>query len=282
MLAGLRAGLAPGGELVLESTPNGAEGCFYEQWRRAEEIGLVRHFFPWWMEERYRAAAVDGGFADRGGAGADDETWARAGGGPGGRLGRALDLEQIGFRRSIRAGLQGLARQEFVEDAETCFLMSGESYFELEAIERRMKTALDPVGRRQNGRLQVWLEPQPGRWYVVAVDPAGGGAGGGDRSAIQVIDLETGLQCAEFAGHVGGMELMELAREIAWDYETAWLVVERNNHGGEQLSPAGAEGVQPGVLRVGWAAGDFDDDVEPAGDAGADGAGAGGDAGDLS
>jgi hypothetical protein len=50
-----------------------------------------------------------------------------------------------------------------------------------------------------------------------------------------VLDLETGMQCAEFAGHVGGLELMELSRQIAWDYGTAWLVVERNNHGSEQL-----------------------------------------------
>jgi len=228
VLAGLRAGLAPEGELVLESTPNGAEGCFYQQWRRAGEIGpertgLVRHFFPWWMEERYRAAPVEEASLT------EEERELMA------RPGVSLDLAQIAYRRSLRAGLQGLARQEYVEDAESCFLVSGESYFELEAIEKRMKTAPDPVGRRQNGRFQVWLEPQPGRWYVVAVDPAGGGADG-DRSAVQVIDLETGMQCAEFAGHVGGLELMALAREIAWDYETAWLVVERNNHGGEQLS----------------------------------------------
>ena len=33
-LAGLRAALAPDGELVLESTPNGAYGAFYEEWCR--------------------------------------------------------------------------------------------------------------------------------------------------------------------------------------------------------------------------------------------------------
>jgi len=32
ILAGLRAALVPGGEIVLESTPNGACGCFYEKW----------------------------------------------------------------------------------------------------------------------------------------------------------------------------------------------------------------------------------------------------------
>ena len=38
-LAGLRAALAPGGEMVMESTPNGAYGCFYEEWGRASSSG---------------------------------------------------------------------------------------------------------------------------------------------------------------------------------------------------------------------------------------------------
>ncbi len=45
-LASLRAAVAPGGEIVLESTPNGAGGCFYDEWRRAAETGYTRHFFP--------------------------------------------------------------------------------------------------------------------------------------------------------------------------------------------------------------------------------------------
>src|SRR6185312_13309730 len=64
-LAGLRAALAPGGELVMESTPNGAYGCFYEEWGRAtDEPGklagqqVVRHFFPWWMESAYVSVPV--------------------------------------------------------------------------------------------------------------------------------------------------------------------------------------------------------------------------------
>jgi hypothetical protein len=91
---------------------------------------------------------------------------------------------------------------------------------------------------------------------VVAVDPAGGGSEG-DFSAIEVIDRETGMQCAEFAGHVGGYELMEKAQQIAWDYNTAWIAVERNNHGAEQLGLLAAFGYrevfrgadgQPGYL----------------------------------
>jgi len=46
VLQGLKAALAPGGELVLESTPQGAQGCFWEEWQRASETNTVRHFFP--------------------------------------------------------------------------------------------------------------------------------------------------------------------------------------------------------------------------------------------
>jgi hypothetical protein len=221
VLAGLRAGLAPGGEMVLESTPNGAYGCFYEQWRGADELGLVRHFFPWWMEEGYRGVAVEEGSLT------EEERELRT------RPGVELSLEQIGYRRGLRAGLPGLAKQEYVEDAERCFLVSGESYFELHAVELRLATVREPMRKRVghlHAWLDVWFDAQPQRWYVVAVDPAAGGSEG-DYSAIQVIDLQTGLQCAEFAGHVGGLELMEIAREIGWDYNGAWLVVERNNHG---------------------------------------------------
>src|SRR5208337_1768488 len=54
-LASLRAAVVPGGEIVLESTANGAWGQFYEEWMRAEETGYTKHFFPWWYEESYVA-----------------------------------------------------------------------------------------------------------------------------------------------------------------------------------------------------------------------------------
>ena len=60
-LASLRAAVPVEGEIVLESTPNGAGGVFYEEWQRAEETGYTRHFFPWWWDEGNREAAEDGG-----------------------------------------------------------------------------------------------------------------------------------------------------------------------------------------------------------------------------
>ncbi len=220
ILAGLRAALAPGAEVILESTPEGVGGCFHEEWRKAGETGTVQHFFPWWWEEGYRGAPAEGGLTDE-----ERELMSREG----------LDLEQIGFRRQVRANFRGMARQEYAEDAETCFLLSGDSVFELEAIEARLGGAPPAGEQRRNGELEVWLPPLEGKEYLVAVDPAGGGCDG-DYSAAEVMELETGLQCAEFAGHVGGLELAELVTGLAREYNGATLVVERNNHGSGVLA----------------------------------------------
>jgi hypothetical protein len=220
-LAGLRAAMAPGAELILESTPDGVGGCFHEEWQKARETGMVRHFFPWWMERHYRAeAALAATLTDE-----ERELMERQG----------LDPEQIGFRRQIRADFRGLARQEYAEDVESCFLASGDSVFELSAIEARLATLPKPIETRRNGELEVWLPPLKGKEYLVAVDPAGGGSEG-DYSAAQVLEMETGLQCAEFAGHVGGLELARLVTALANEYNQAWLVVERNNHGSGVLA----------------------------------------------
>jgi hypothetical protein len=240
ILAGLRAALAPGGEVILESTPDGIGGCFHEEWQKAAETGMVRHFFPWWMEARYRAAAADAGSLNE----EELELIARHG----------LDMRQIGFRRQIRAGFRGLARQEYAEDAENCFRASGDSVFELTAVEERLMAVPPPAELRRNGELQVWLPALRGKEYVVAVDPAGGGSEG-DYSAAEVLDLETGMQCAEFVGHAGGLELAQTIVALASEYNRAWLVVERNNHGSGVLALAETVCQYPRIYRHGGQAG---------------------------
>lgn len=222
-LAGLRAALAPNSEVILESTPDGVGGCFYEEWQRADETGTVQHFFPWWLESRYRGLAV----AQTSLSAEERELMAR----------RHLDLAQIGYRRQLRAGFRGLAAQEFAEDSESCFRASGESVFEIEPIEARMLNVRAATQTRWNGSLEIWLPPLKGKTYIVAVDPAGGGVDG-DYSAAQIIDLESGAQCAEFAAHVGGSELARAVTGFAEEYNRACLVIERNNHGAAVLCAA--------------------------------------------
>ena len=218
-LAGLRAALAPGGEMVIESTPNGAYGCFYEEWSRAEESGMVRHFLPWWWEKAYVAEEVcdlkddERALMDRHG----------------------LTAAQIGFRRGLEARYRGLRAQEFAEDAESCFRATGECCFEVEAIEERLGRVGEARERRRGGALLIWLPPVPGKEYLVAVDTAGGGAGG-DFAAVQVIEMQTGLQCAELRERVGALELARVSAALAREYGGAVIAVERNNHGAGVLA----------------------------------------------
>ena len=218
-LAGLRAALAPGGEICLESTAGGAYGCFYEEWERAQETGLVRHFFPWWMEPGYVGQAC---FDLR-----EDEA----------RLAReqGLTAEQIGFRRGLEKSYRGLRAQEFAEDAVSCFKASGDCCFETEGIERRMAQLPRPLESRRGGALLVWLPALAGKEYVVAVDTSGGGPEG-DFGAAQVIELASGMQCAELRERLTPLELARVAAALGREYGGAMIAVERNNHGAAVLA----------------------------------------------
>ena len=226
-LAGLRAALAPGGELVMESTPNGAYGCFYQEWGRAGlgESGVVQHFFPWWMEDAYVAAAATD-FTE------EEQTLV---------LAHNLSPEQIGFRRELESSYHGLRSQEFAEDAETCFKATGDCCFEVPAIESRLTQVRPPTEMRRKGALQIWLPPVSDKEYLVAVDTAGGGPDG-DFAAVQVIERESGIQCAELQQRLRALDLAAVSAELAREYKGAMIAVERNNHGSGVL--AYLDGVQ--------------------------------------
>jgi hypothetical protein len=225
-LAGLRAALTPDGEMVLESTPYGAYGAFYEEWGAGVGVdggdgGLVRHFLPWWMEAAYVGQRVDVGAMTE----AERLLVERHG----------LSGEQIGYRRSLERSYGGLRVQEFAEDAETCFRASGACFFDVEAIDLRLSEVVAPFETRRGGALQVWYRAAAGREYVVAVDSAGGGEDG-DFAAVQVVDRETGLQCAELQERLRPAALAKAAVELAKEYGGAVIAVERNNHGAAVLA----------------------------------------------
>lgn len=220
-LASLRAAVAPGAEIILESTPAGASGAFYREWQEADTTGYVRHFFPWWYEPRYRIEGCEIELTDE-----EAELASRHG------LGR----EQIAFRRSIQKQFGKRAREEFAEDAASCFLASGDTFFNLDGIDARLKSLPKPLEVRDGRRLEIYWPVQPRdakgrtREYIVAVDPAGGGSEG-DYAAIQVVDREAGWQCAEWYGKATPREIAMTAAALSNEYNQALLVVERNNHG---------------------------------------------------
>ena len=115
------AGAMQGGraDVILESTPNGAQGYFYERCNealRGDGIWTL-HFYSWWWDDDYRIPLDEGETIQR----TDEET----------KLAQAhgLDDEQIKWRRYKQDELKGFFIQEYPEDPLTCFLTSGNSYF---------------------------------------------------------------------------------------------------------------------------------------------------------
>ncbi|HZZ39457.1 MAG TPA: terminase [Acidobacteriaceae bacterium] len=227
-LYGLLATLSPAGELAMESTPMGSSGCFWQQWQDAEATGTARHFFPWWLEDAYTSPPVpDSSLSETERRLVEDHS---------------LSLGQIGYRRQIHANFRGLAQQEYAEDPESCFLASGSCYFHAPGIDARLREL--PELTATTGELHTWLVPQPGVDYLVAVDPAGGGIDG-DFAVAQVIEMKSGVQCAELRVQRTPTDLVPQVENLARDYNDALLVVERNNHGAGVLALLASHGYQP-------------------------------------
>jgi hypothetical protein len=217
-LASLRAAVAPAGEIVLESTPDGASGCFYQEWQSAPETGYVRHFFPWWWEESYVRDGKGIEFTREEEELADQHD---------------LSAGQIAFRREIKANFRKLAQQEFAEDAERCFLASGDCVFEVEKIDERLKRVED--WDRPEGEYTQFLPSRAGRTYIIGVDPAGGGSAG-DHCCAEVIERSSGMQCAELHGRWTPHEFAHKLAELGRTYNQAVLAVETPGPGGEVMA----------------------------------------------
>ena len=123
IIAGAMQGGSP--DVILESTPNGAQGYFYEKCMealRGDGIWTL-HFYPWWWDADYRIPLDEG---ERITPDIEEslllENVKRD-------SGIELQPEQLKWRRLKKMELGRLFTQEYPEDVVTCFLTSGNSYF---------------------------------------------------------------------------------------------------------------------------------------------------------
>jgi len=115
------AGAMQGGnpDIILESTPNGAQGYFYGLCMEALDGDSIwkLHFYPWWWDDFYRISLSDGEQLEYS---SDEAKLVEQ---------HHLDPEQIKWRRQKQKELKGLFIQEYPEDPISCFITSGRSYF---------------------------------------------------------------------------------------------------------------------------------------------------------
>jgi len=118
IVAGAMQGGSP--DVILESTPNGAQGYFYERSMEALRGSSVwrLHFYPWWWDDAYRISLLQGEQLQY-----TDEERELA------RVHPELQPEQFKWRRQKQRELGRLYPQEYPEDPVSCFLTSGNSYF---------------------------------------------------------------------------------------------------------------------------------------------------------
>ena len=199
----------------------GAGGTFYDEWQRAPQTGYTRHFYPWWWDPAYRRPVKIAAFTDE-----EMELMKTHG----------LDTEQDRVSPRGAAELSQSCVQEFAEDAESCFVASGDCVFDIDIIERRLKQLMPTLDEADHGQLLTFFPPIPAvngaapKQYVIGVDPAGGGTDG-DYSCAQVIEVSSGMQIAELHGHFAPQELAARVMVLAQKYNDALVAVERNNHG---------------------------------------------------
>lgn len=121
-------------------------------------------------------------------------------------------------------------RQEILQD----FVVMGNSVFSASTIKRMISYAKNPIaegdlGSRYYKGLWYWAKPIKGHRYGIGMDVAKGTAD--DSTAIQVWDLETDEQVAEYLGRCSTKEAGKLVNDLGLYYNTAYIVVECNSIG---------------------------------------------------
>ena len=232
----------PGTTVIIESTANGYED-FHQRWLDAE-AGLSEFtplFFAWFEMPDYRMKVLGNEMDDLDEA---EKNLIELYG---------VDLEQLKWRRWCIANNCGGDIRKFEQEYPHCpsaaFLSTGECIFDKASINNRLARHGVPLRtgsftysiqydennytltRRELSDaaapwVKIYAEPIPSRKYVIGGDTAGEGS---DYYAAQVLDAETGQQCAVF--HAQKVHDDIYAQQIVclgYMYNNALIAVEVN------------------------------------------------------
>lgn len=233
----------PDAEVVFESTANGAAGYFFDHYQDAKTgKNSFKATFFCWLEQAEYAIALEPGETispetER------ERAVIRAGG----------TLEQLKwYRRKVADKKdQDLVDQEYPLDEATCWITGGRLFFDKERVKELRSLCSAPFESRDVGRgkLRIFKPAQPGRRYVLPVDPSEGV--GGDPAGVPILDRGTGTHVATLHGQFEPWELAKYVAELGRGFfvdpsgqrateikrcyrdpqDEALVVVERNNHG---------------------------------------------------
>lgn len=188
----------PEGTVDMYGTPNGQENDFYDAYQLAKEGKSVftPHIYTWFMHKEYviflndprmkfipetskpefKLSLRENEMVDNFGLTFDQIRWRRW---------------KIKQKESLRRSGEMILKfqQEFAEDDVSCFIAIGNTYYEDTYIERLAKSCY-PAPTINTDGLNIWYPPEPGRNYIVTIDP------GQERITLSAI----GVMCFDIDG----------------------------------------------------------------------------------
>ncbi len=213
------------GQVTVETTANGMENFFYEEWIDDESI-YEKLFFPWFFHHEYRIGKGPGEAVILSQEERDFKKKTA-------KLYPALkiDDEQIKYRRFKQKELKASFIQEYPEDDATCFINSGRTVVD-QVLFKRLISEAKPVLREEDG-VQFFAERESKKDYIVYADPAQGV--GRDWSVGGVLCVQDMEEVAFFRGQLNPFLFAKKLKQIC-DFFTSGarmplLGVECNNHG---------------------------------------------------
>lgn len=211
-----------GTEIVIESTPNGGAGAFFDRYKAAVagQSGYTAHFYPWYEQQEYSTAIEPGEYVAPAQTPREIELVGKYGVSP---------SQLKWYRQKVSEKKQDLVDQEYPTDEERCWLIAGRTFFDKTKTSELHGATLEPIAIEQAGAFRVWKRPQGGRKYLISADPSEGT--GGDPGAAMVYDRSSGEHVATLHGQFPPWEFGKALAAIGRSYNTAEIVVERNNHG---------------------------------------------------
>jgi len=178
VIAPAMARIPAGGTVDSFSTPNGEENEFHDWYIDAKKGSSIftPHFFAWFMHPEYSISLDDPRIKEipetdkpEFNLNTEEETLHYL---------KGLSFDQIRWRRWMMKVMESLKRrgetrtlfkQEFPEDDVSCFLATGDMYFDTNTTDKLAENCYPAPQSRDN--LQIWFPPEKDKKYLVAIDP---------------------------------------------------------------------------------------------------------------
>lgn len=231
----------PDGTVDVFSTPNGEDNDFCEMCQLAKEGHSVfaYHFYPWWMcldyviylgdsrvkrhiletdQPEFRLSQDEERLVSIHGLTFDQIRWRRW------KIKEKESLRRTGETRMLFS-------QEFPEDDISCFLATGDMFYD-PVVVNDLARGCHPADIHRDGA-SIWYVPEEGKHYIVTIDP---GQAKVTQSAVTVLmPPQSGSDSWKYCARDAGLYTPEVTKykavELAKYYRGAMVTWEANSHG---------------------------------------------------